>query len=139
VAGTAVLLRAATLSEVGQFDEGYFLYGEDLDWCHRARAAGWEVWIDPSAVADHQRSSSVNVAGSWVDEHRLGSLDRYVRRHCGPLATSVIRLLRVVGAAGRFVLFGIIGTITRDEGVRRRSRRRGRDARLAARLLLRRP
>jgi len=40
VLGAFLMMRQATFDRVGPLDEGYFLYGEDLDWCRRARGAG---------------------------------------------------------------------------------------------------
>ncbi len=45
---------AAMLDELGGFDEGYRLYGEDVDLCYRAAKAGWERWYVPEAVVTHR-------------------------------------------------------------------------------------
>src|SRR5262249_11659902 len=47
VPGCSLLLRAEALREVGLFDEAYFAYHEDVDWCLRARAAGWGIFFEP--------------------------------------------------------------------------------------------
>ena len=39
--GCSLLLAADALREVGLLDEAYFAYHEEVDWCFRARAAGW--------------------------------------------------------------------------------------------------
>lgn len=51
--GAALLLRRQALDEIGAFDERFFLYVEDLEWCWRARQSGWEIWFEPSAVVLH--------------------------------------------------------------------------------------
>ena len=45
-----MLCRAAAIREVGLLDEGYWLYMEDLDWCHRFWDAGWKVFYEPAGV-----------------------------------------------------------------------------------------
>ena len=35
------------LDEVGLFDEGYWMYMEDLDLCYRFDQAGWVTWYEP--------------------------------------------------------------------------------------------
>jgi GT2 family glycosyltransferase len=55
VTGCCMLLRRACLEELGGFDPEFFLYYEDVDLCHRARAAGWSVWYEPAARAVHYR------------------------------------------------------------------------------------
>jgi GT2 family glycosyltransferase len=52
--GGFLLLRRAMLDELAGFDEGYRLYGEDIDLCYRAAQTGWERWYVPSAVVQHR-------------------------------------------------------------------------------------
>jgi GT2 family glycosyltransferase len=48
-----VLVRTAAFRGVGGFDEGFFMYFEDVDLCVRLRAAGWRLAEEPAAVARH--------------------------------------------------------------------------------------
>jgi GT2 family glycosyltransferase len=56
--GCALFCSAGTFQKVGPFDEGLFLYMEDLDWCLRAERLGVEVWYEPEAVVLHEVSAS---------------------------------------------------------------------------------
>ncbi len=58
VDGAAVLFRPAALERVGLFDERFFLFYEEVDWCLRATRAGWTVGIAPEVSIAHARSSS---------------------------------------------------------------------------------
>ena len=58
VPGCSVLFRAETLHEVGLFDENYFAYHEDVDWCLRAARLGWEVYYEPYSRVFHKGSRS---------------------------------------------------------------------------------
>jgi GT2 family glycosyltransferase len=53
VAGCAMWLRAAALADVGLFDEEFFAYHEEVDWCTRARRSAWRVVYVPSVVVSH--------------------------------------------------------------------------------------
>jgi GT2 family glycosyltransferase len=53
VAGCALWFRRAALEAVGLLDEGFFAYHEEVDWCARARRAGWRVVYAPRAVVHH--------------------------------------------------------------------------------------
>jgi N-acetylglucosaminyl-diphospho-decaprenol L-rhamnosyltransferase len=53
VSGSCVLLRRQALEEVGLFDEGYFMYVEDVDLCTRLRRAGWEIRFSPELEVLH--------------------------------------------------------------------------------------
>lgn len=56
--GCCVLMRASALRSVGLLETSYVMYSEDVDWCLRARAAGWKVLIAPSAHLWHKVSFS---------------------------------------------------------------------------------
>jgi GT2 family glycosyltransferase len=51
--GSFWIVRRKAIESVGQLDEQFFLYFEDLDWCQRFRAAGWKVEYVPTAEAVH--------------------------------------------------------------------------------------
>ena len=58
--GAAMLLRRSAVDDIGGLDERFFMYVEDLDWCWRARRAGWEVRFEPNAVVRHVGGVSGN-------------------------------------------------------------------------------
>ena len=53
VAGTCLAINRAAWDALGGFDEEFFLYGEDVDWQTRARAAGWQILLADELGADH--------------------------------------------------------------------------------------
>jgi len=53
VSGACLLARRELLESVGYADENIFAFGEDIDWCVRARNSGWEVWYYPEAQIIH--------------------------------------------------------------------------------------
>jgi hypothetical protein len=58
VMGCSVLIKAEALRRVGLFDEAYFAYHEDVDWCLRARRAGYELFFEPFSRVYHRGSRS---------------------------------------------------------------------------------
>ena len=58
VVGCSLLIAADALRQVGAFDEAYFAYHEDVDWCFRVRDAGWEVHYQPLSRIYHAGSRS---------------------------------------------------------------------------------
>ena len=77
-----LLLRRAAMDELGGYDEGYRLYGDEIDLAYRARQAGWERWYVPGAVVVHDHQA--------VTDHRFltrrtlwhwRSIFRFVRKH----------------------------------------------------------
>lgn len=53
LSGCALVTRAETIRQIGLFDERFFSYYEDLDWCLRVKAAGWEIVHVPRAKIWH--------------------------------------------------------------------------------------
>jgi GT2 family glycosyltransferase len=51
--GGCLLVRRACLEQLGGLDESFFLYYEDVDFCHRAAQRGWSVWFDPALEVTH--------------------------------------------------------------------------------------
>ncbi|HEY9722553.1 MAG TPA: glycosyltransferase family 2 protein, partial [Oscillatoriaceae cyanobacterium] len=58
VLGASLLVRRTAIDAVGLLDEGYFMYSEELDWCHRFRQAGHDVRLAPDSVVVHHGGAS---------------------------------------------------------------------------------
>ena len=58
VVGAFLLIRKSVIEEIGLLDESFFMYGEDLDWCWRSKAAGHKVWYYPKTFITHYKGSS---------------------------------------------------------------------------------
>jgi N-acetylglucosaminyl-diphospho-decaprenol L-rhamnosyltransferase len=80
--GAFLFLRREMLDDLGGFDEGFRLYGEDIDLAYRAAKAGWERWYVPEAKAVHAHQA--------VTDRRLFTrrtlwhwrgIARFVRKH----------------------------------------------------------
>ncbi len=80
VAATHIVVRRSAWEQVGGFDDGYFMYMEDVDLCWRLRRAGWKVGYEPGATVVHDigRSTDQTPYRMIVAHHR--SLWRYARR-----------------------------------------------------------
>jgi N-acetylglucosaminyl-diphospho-decaprenol L-rhamnosyltransferase len=80
--GACLLLRRSMFDEIGGFDEGFPMYGEDIELQYRARRAGWVRWYVPAAVATHDYQRIVDRTflsrRTWW---HLRGMARYVRRH----------------------------------------------------------
>jgi GT2 family glycosyltransferase len=104
VSGACMLVRRTAWEQVGMFDEQFFLYWEDADWCRRFRQAGWDVYYVPAACGTHLVgvSRAKRRLGSVLDFHV--SAYRYYRKHTqGPMARPVTMLVGV-GLLGSLLL-----------------------------------
>ena len=61
VSGASVMLRSAALRQVGLFDDGFFLYFEEVELLSRFKRAGWSVWQVPQSVVVHEGGAATNV------------------------------------------------------------------------------
>jgi len=98
VPGTAMLFRREALEEVGLFDEEFFAYHEDVDWCTRARRLGWRVVFAPCARIYHKGHRSSGGKGYVSPRQYLAGRNMilYVRRHASPLQKLKFLLFQLV-------------------------------------------
>lgn len=95
VSGGAMVIARNVFTQIGGFDESFFLYWEDIDLCKRARKAGGTVWLHPDAVAIHARGASQE--DSRVKTLRYDtSADRYYKKHYPTPIWLLQRILRKV-------------------------------------------
>ncbi|HTD25522.1 MAG TPA: glycosyltransferase family 2 protein [Candidatus Elarobacter sp.] len=87
IAGCAMWIRREALAAVGLFDETFFAYHEEVDWCARARAAGWRVVYRPAAVVTHTGRGGAGSAAQIRIRKYFAARNAilYARRH-GSLA-----------------------------------------------------
>ena len=58
VSGSFMMIRKDVIDQIGRFDEDYFLYAEDIDFCFRAKQSGWKNYYFPGAVVTHKKGVS---------------------------------------------------------------------------------
>ncbi len=83
-----VMVRKRMINEIGYMDEGYFMYFEDQDYCHRARCHGWSVLNWPYAKVVHSRGKSGPVRSLLARKERppryyYAARTRYFRKYFG--------------------------------------------------------
>jgi len=119
VYGTFMAVRADVFARLGGFDDVYFLYGEDLDLCHRAAAAGWRTLHVPAARAVHRRNVSATARFGLARDAAVvaGELRFYARRgHTG--AAGVYRALAALKFGAKAGLAALAGRRTTAERAR---------------------
>lgn len=85
VAFACALIRREVIDRIGYLDHGYFMYHEDWDYCHRAKAAGFRILYDPAVEVVHLGEASFKTQGqAWRTEVRTVSRLRYQLIHWPP-------------------------------------------------------
>lgn len=97
-----ILLRGAAIAEAGLMDEGFFLYFEDAEYCHRFAVHGWKTIYEPSVKAVHLRGGSSPVksrfkTGARLPAYYYASRTRYYRLRYGPLGPTAANLCWLAG------------------------------------------
>ena len=114
VNGAFMLMRRKALDEVGLFDEGYWMYMEDLDLCYRFKQAGWTTWFEPDVTVVHIkggtsgrfRSSRLNYAFHY------GML-RFYRKHYAGVQNPLLNGVVYAGIGVKLVLSLLVSAIRR--------------------------
>ncbi len=57
--GACLLIRRELFNQIGLLDEGYFMLFEEVDWCYRAKQAGWQIWFTPQARILHHLGQAI--------------------------------------------------------------------------------
>lgn len=104
-----VLIRRKVFEDIGLLDEEFFMYFEDVDFCKRAREAGWAIVNNPKARVIHLRGGSSPVKSQTAKKKRLPryfyeSRTRYYYKHFGRfglLAANIFWSLGWLVAIGR--------------------------------------
>jgi N-acetylglucosaminyl-diphospho-decaprenol L-rhamnosyltransferase len=105
VNGAFMLMRRKTLDEVGLFDEGYWMYMEDLDLCYRFAQAGWTTWYEPAATVIHIKAGSSGQYRSPRLNYAFHyGMFRFYRKHYAPSASFLARLVIYLGIASKLVV-----------------------------------
>jgi GT2 family glycosyltransferase len=93
VIGAALLTRKSVIEQVGDMDESFFMYYEEVDLCYRIKNANWRIVYLPTTVITHLGGSSANQIP--VDKHIMAmtSLVKFFRKHRGKFATGVFILI----------------------------------------------
>jgi GT2 family glycosyltransferase len=140
VTGCCLLVRRSCLEQLGGFDENFFLYYEDVDFCRRARQNGWSVSYEPALHVTHHQPLHLRRVSAPVRVLTRHALLTYAAKHWpawqARLLGTLVRLearLRALRAAWRgeqsvAATFDELGAIAADMG-------RGRPARARRRLL----
>ncbi len=95
--GAAMLARGEAVQEAGLLDEGYFIYAEEVDWCLRMRAKGWERWCVPAACVIHHEAQSTRQFREEMFVHLWRSRFRLFALHYSPLFNTLVRPLVRLG------------------------------------------
>jgi GT2 family glycosyltransferase len=89
--GACLLIRRKAWEQVGPLDENIFMYSEELDWCRRAKTAGWRVVYVPWATVVHHEGQSSSQVLPARHIYFQSSKVYYFRKYHGTVAGEALR------------------------------------------------
>jgi len=100
--GAALMLRQEALAAIGDMDEGYFLYFEEIDHMLRARRMGWETWTAPAALIAHDPGGATGMVDSRprsgpMPDYWFASWRRYFAKNHGAAHARVAAAAKTAG------------------------------------------
>jgi N-acetylglucosaminyl-diphospho-decaprenol L-rhamnosyltransferase len=105
VNGAFMLMRRGALDQVGLFDEGFWMYMEDLDLCYRFAEAGWVTWYEPSVAITHIKAgTSGRRRGPRINYAFHYGMYRFYKKHYAPKRSLAMNGAVYLGVAGKFVV-----------------------------------
>ncbi len=106
VQGSAMLVRREVYEQIGGLDEGFRMYSEELDWCKRAKDAGWRVVYLGTAHIIHHGGKSTQQVAARSHIHFQESKLRYFRKYHGRLTAHALRLFLLLNYGWQLALEG---------------------------------
>jgi GT2 family glycosyltransferase len=108
------MVRKEALDQVGLLDERFFMYGEDIDWCHRFWERGWKLVYFPEAKALHYgAASSARAPVRFYVEMQRANL-QYWKRYHGRISQAVYIVIIFLHQVCRVLGYGAVCLVTPD-------------------------
>lgn len=106
LAGAFMLVRREAGEEVGWWDEDYYFYGDDLDFCYKLKEKGWKIYFVPqvsilhykgmsSGIKKHseEKSKATSETKKWVTNHRFDAMRVFYNKHYKKQYPALLRFL----------------------------------------------
>jgi len=119
VSGACMLIRKEVIEKVRMFDENFFMYVEDLDFCKRIKKAGWEICYYPLAEVIHLGGKSSG--GTFRDYSPVSyqSLYYYFRKHHGRTYEFMVRFIVVTALLLNVLILSLLYLLTRKKEIKK--------------------
>jgi N-acetylglucosaminyl-diphospho-decaprenol L-rhamnosyltransferase len=117
--GAAFIVRWSALAQVGGFDEGFFMYSEEMDLCKRLKEAGWRIVYDPGSIVIHYEGRSSEQISTRRHILFNQSKVRYYRKYFGPIWADILRRFLLLEFRWQIIMESLKGMIGHRRELRR--------------------
>jgi GT2 family glycosyltransferase len=104
VSGAFLMIRRQVVEEIGLLDERFFMYGEELDWCLRAKRAGWTVAYYPHAQIIHYKGESTKYNSRKAALEFYRAMYLFHKKHFAKDCPAVVNGLIYIGIFAKALL-----------------------------------
>lgn len=106
LSSACLMVRRAAFDQIGLLDEGYFIYGDEVDLQFRLKKAGWEIYFLPHATTIHYGGRSMS---RWPRRKMVyrGKMLFY-HKHYGPMKTFLLRAMLGLLSFGKIMMWSLI-------------------------------
>lgn len=107
VSGAAMMIRKAVIDQIGYLDKNIFMYGEDQEFCLRARHHHFDIAVHPHAEVVHLGSASSSSEQAIVGEFK--SYQYIWQKHFPAYQQRLLRWILRAGARFRMLIYRLTG------------------------------
>ncbi len=117
--GSALMIRRAAYDQIGGLDAHYIMYSEEVDWCKRAKNAGWRVVYVGSALIIHHGGKSSEQVTARRHIHFQQSKLYYFRKHHGALSAALLRAFLLISYGQQLFMEALKAALGHKRALRR--------------------
>lgn len=114
VTAAAVLIRREVVDQIGLLPEESYMYSEDVEFCFRARSAGFAVGYEPAGEVVHRAGGARASYEDWIVNYTRGSII-YFASHYPPATVARVARVMVAGNRLRCYIWRIVGTVSHSK------------------------
>ena len=120
ISGCFMMARMSAVRQVGLFDEEFFFFGEEADWCRRFQQAGWALRFAPVGEITHHGGRSVRKLNHKRDLLLSSATVRLHRKHGGLLAALIAWLILATFNISRAIFWTVRAAVSGRAAARQR-------------------
>ncbi len=96
--GAVMAINRAAFNDVNGFDEDYFFYTEEADFCYRLRKKGWKIIFNPNSEVIHERGGSTSRMGLNQKNVNMfiNSKIRFCKKYLNEIETNLFIVLEII-------------------------------------------
>ncbi len=122
VLGAFMMIRRSVFERIGNFDEKFFMFTEETDFCIRAKRAGLRTFFYPGAEVVHLGGQSAGQESQRMYRDIYRTQLYLFRKHFSHFEYVLMALLRAAGVAVRVLVYAMFGVFARKPAYLQKSR-----------------